>query len=86
MDTQRQLDDLKKELSDIKNRILMHDHSGIDGQRISIEDLLDLISTVDTAPSHTPRDFSEQFRIYKNGTTYRFYWHDGTGWRYATGA
>lgn len=61
-----------------------HAHNGFIGGQISILNLLDFIPTVDTAPTHTPRTFIDQFRIYSNGTTYRFYWYDGTAkaWRF----
>jgi hypothetical protein len=85
MDTQKQIEELKKKINDLENRLLLHDHSGNQDQRIRLDDISALIEVVSTVPSHVPRDFNEQFRIYKNGTTYRFYWHDGTGWRYATG-
>lgn len=86
MDTQKQLDEVNKKITDLQNRLFMHDHSGNGDQRIRLDDLASLIDVVSTAPTHIPRDFNEQFKIYKNGSTYRFYWHDGTGWRYATGA
>lgn len=52
-----------------------------------IEDLWGMVKTVSTAPTWTPRKFSEQFAIYSNSTTYRFYWYDTTNnaWRYASG-
>lgn len=45
------------------------------------------IPTVSAAPTWTPKKFSEQFAVYKNATTYRFYWYDSTNaeWRYTSG-
>lgn len=52
-----------------------------------LDQIFGVIPTVDTAPTHIPTKFSDQFRIYKSGSTYRFYWYDATNaeWRYATG-
>lgn len=49
-----------------------------------LEEIDGLIETVSTAPTHVPRVFSEQFRIYKNGSTERFYWFDvvNNEWNY----
>ena len=65
-----------------------HRHDGIGSELINLSDIRGFIRTVDTAPTHTPRNLSEQFIIYKNATTYRFYWYDtiNNEWRYATGA
>lgn len=55
-----------------------------------IEDIWGMIRTVsvapDAAPVVKPRKFNEQFLIYKNGATLRFYWFDLTNktWHYVT--
>ena len=43
-----------------------------------------ILKTTDTAPTHTPKRFSEQFIIYANGATYRLYIYDivNKAWRY----
>lgn len=54
---------------------------------ISLRDVYDLIETVDAAPTFTPTSFFNQFKIYKSGSTKRFYWYDNTNgeWSYVTG-
>lgn len=51
---------------------------------VKLEHIDGLIGTVSTAPTHTPRTFSEQFAIYKNGSVERFYWFDvnNNEWNY----
>lgn len=65
-----------------------HRHNGVGDQRINLRDIEGFIRTVSAVPNWTPRNLTEQFAIYKNATTYRFYWYDTTNneWRYATGA
>jgi hypothetical protein len=52
---------------------------------LNIRDLFGLIPTISAAPIHIPRKFDEQFRIYKSGSTTRFYWYDPVNatWQYA---
>lgn len=80
-------EELKYEIEDLKRQLRDHVHNGADAKELSINNLVDLIPTVSTAPSHTPRRFADQFRIYSNGVTYRLYWYDAVNaaWRYATG-
>lgn len=49
-------------------------------------ELLGTVLTVSAAPTHVPRNFLDQFRIYTNGATLRFYWYDITNatWHYVT--
>lgn len=58
------------------------------GEDRDIINLTGFIKTVSAVPTWTPRTFTEQFAIYKNATTYRFYWYDNENneWRYSTGA
>lgn len=51
---------------------------------VSVFDLRSLIPTVSSVPTYTPKKFADQFRIYANGSDYRFYWYDTTNatWRY----
>jgi hypothetical protein len=60
------------------------DFSRLGQQFLDIALLNGLIPTVSSVPTHTPRKFSEQFRIYANGSDFRFYWYDTTNgaWRY----
>lgn len=53
---------------------------------IRIEDIWGVIKTIDTEPTYTPRKLNEQFVIYTNGATLRFYWYDITNnvWHYVT--
>lgn len=68
----------------IDQKIREHFHNGLDSQLLKLENLFGLIRTVDTAPTHTPRNLFEQFIIYTNGATYRLYLYDTTNnaWRY----
>lgn len=61
-----------------------HNHDGSNSQLINLADIAGFIETVSVAPTHTPRNFFDQFKIYSNSTTYRFYWYDTTNqaWRY----
>ena len=81
MNTEQRLDMLEQQMRE-------HTHNGFYGGLIPLSSLVDFIPTVSAAPTHTPKSFLEQFRIYSNGATYRFYWYDITNkaWRYATGA
>lgn len=64
-----------------------HEHNGIDARLVDVTNLSGFIDTIDTVPTETPRNFYEQFKIYKNATTYRFYWYDFTNneWRFSVG-
>lgn len=63
-----------------------HNHDGNTGQLVNLQDVFGLIETVDTAPTHTPSNIYEQFKVYTNSTTYRFYWYDADNnvWHYVT--
>lgn len=66
---------------------LNHRHNGSDGSpRIDLRDLFGMIETVSVAPSAVPQTLYDQFKIYTNSTTYRFYWYDTTAgvWHYVT--
>ena len=54
---------------------------------IFTKDLFGRLKVVDTTPSVSPTIYNafDQVVLYKNGSTYRLYWFDGTGWRYAAG-
>lgn len=75
-------------LNKMEPTIQEHRHNGIGDQRINLSDIMGMILTVSAVPTHTPRNLYEQFVIYTNGATYRFYWYDTTNkvWRYAVGA
>lgn len=53
---------------------------------IELKDITNTFKTVSVAPTHVPRNFSEQFVIYTSGATYRLYIYDTVNntWRYAT--
>ena len=40
--------------------------------------------SISTVPTFTPRNYLEQFQLYKNGTTYRLYVYVAGSWRYTT--
>lgn len=52
---------------------------------IDIQNIINFIQVVSTAPTATPRNFWEQIKLYINGSTYRLYIYDNTtnNWRYA---
>jgi len=60
------------------------DFSRLGKQFLDVALINGLIPTVSSVPTHTPRKFSEQFRIYANGSDFRFYWYDTTNgaWSY----
>lgn len=68
-----------------KNDIRKHDHDGVNSMRVNIHDLTGFIQTVSTAPTWTPKNFWEQFAIYRSGATLRLYCYDTTNnaWRFA---
>lgn len=70
----------------IEQEIKNHYHNGLDSRLLKIENIFGMIGTVATVPTHTPRNLFEQFVIYTNGATLRFYWYDTTNnlWHYVT--
>jgi len=52
-----------------------------------IEEIEGFFNVMDTVPTYTPGNFSEQFVIYKSGTTRRLYWYDHQNgeWVYTSG-
>lgn len=55
------------------NDFFHHDHDNINSTKINISNLLGLIEVVSVIPTHTPKYFFQQFKIYVNGATKRFY-------------
>jgi len=57
-------------------------------QEIELDIISDFIETVSTVPDYVPRSFADQFRIYKSGSTRRFYWYDteNNEWVYVSGS
>jgi len=55
---------------------------------IDIQNIEDFIPTTSSVPSYVPKSFYDQFRIYKDGTTRRFYWYDteNNEWVYVSGS
>ena len=61
--------------------------SALEIRRVNLNtDIIGLFETVSAAPSGVPHDVFDQFKIYKNGATLRFYVYDVANrvWRYAT--
>ena len=52
-----------------------------------IDNIQGFIPTTDSVPTSTPTKLSEQFMIYNNTGTFRFYWYDtiNAEWRFAAG-
>jgi len=71
----------------IAQAIKDHNHDGVLTQQNEIIDLVGMVEEVSAVPTAVPRSFYEQFKVYSNAGTYRFYWYDFTSaaWRYATG-
>lgn len=85
-DVMSQLAELTTRLQTLEENFRTHGHDGTQYSRINFDDVIGGFEIVDAAPTGTPNgDIFSQIKIYKNGTTYRLYWHDGTDWRYATG-
>ena len=81
-----EINDILRRLELLESNFASHGHDGTQYSRINFDDIIGGFELVDTAPTGTPNgDIFSQIKIYKNGTTYRLYWHDGTDWRYATG-
>ena len=61
-----------------------------DPSKANLEEFLPILfalrttfKTRSTIPSYVPRNFTEQFVLYANGTTFRLYIYIvGTGWKY----
>lgn len=53
---------------------------------LMLENLAGYFPQVTAAPTWTPRTFRDQFAVYANGSTYRFYIYDtaNSAWRYMT--
>lgn len=53
---------------------------------VDIQNIINFVQVVSTAPTATPRNFWEQIKLYINGATYRLYIYDNitNNWRYAT--
>jgi len=58
------------------SNIRKHNHDGVNSPSVNLRDLAGFIKTVTAAPTWIPKNFFEQFVIYKNGATKRFYWYD----------
>lgn len=74
------MDELRTRIEELERLV----KQGVLGGQMSIGNLIDFIPTVSAAPTHKPHTFQEQFRIYKDGATLRFYWYDvaNTAWHY----
>lgn len=53
---------------------------------VDLENIYGIFPQITATPTWTPRRFIEQFAIYKNGGTFRFYIWDSANkaWRYAS--
>jgi hypothetical protein len=81
---QTALNELTERMTEAERIAREHFHNGADGREVSIVNLMDMIEVVSAVPTTTPKHFSEQFKIYVNGTTYRFYYYDPVNslWKY----
>lgn len=78
-------DELQR-LGTLERQMREHFHSGLDGAHVNFRDILGKIQVVSTVPIGKPTTVEGQFKIYTNGTTFRFYWYDTTAgtWHYVT--
>lgn len=78
--------DQLQRLENLEREMRQHAHDGFNGGQIFLKSLFGSIETVSTAPTTVPKTFFDQFKIYVNGATYRFYWWDGLNnvWHYVT--
>ena len=85
-DLSRESGDLKRQLDQLQQMFTMHNHTGIDTQRVSIWDLFALFETITTTPTLVPNTIFDQVKVYRSGSTYRLYIYDtlAGAWRYAT--
>jgi len=69
-----------------KTDVKKHTHDGTNSEKLHIRDFTGFIATVDAVPTHEPKGFYDQFKMYVNGATLRLYMYDYTNgtWRYAT--
>lgn len=89
---QQQLDELKRELEELKTKqdrdIHSHDHDGNDSQRVGFDYLEGLIETVSAIPSASavPKTVYDQIKIYVSGATKTLYIYDSVNhaWRSVT--
>jgi len=68
-------------------RSTSHHHNGQDAPPIRLMDVIGIIQTVSVAPTTTPKNMSDQFKLYSNAGTFRLYVFvaDSAGvgsWRY----
>jgi len=51
-------------------------------------EIMGLFEVVSSAPSHQPKRFYDQIKIYKSGATRRLYWYDQNAgeWVYVAGS
>ena len=52
------------------------------GQEVFLERIQHLFRAQSSAPTHTPKNFSEQIVFYKSGSTYRIYFWVEDAWKY----
>ncbi len=78
---------LLQRVETLERQMKEHAHvPGIDGGQIYLRSLFGLFETVSVAPTTIPKTTYDQFKIYVNGATLRFYWYatvDNT-WHYVT--
>lgn len=76
--------DQLQRLEALENRMRDHNHSGLGDTRVNLRDIFGAIKVVSAAPINKPTSIAEQFVIYKNGATLRFYWFDTVegAWHY----
>jgi len=77
---------MQMRVAELERKLREHIHDGAETRETSIVNLVDMVQVVSAAPSTTPRRFEQQFKIYTNGSTYRFYWYDqkAAAWHYVT--
>jgi hypothetical protein len=64
----KEIDEQDLMMSRSRDKKDFHNHDGINSELISIINLIGLIETVTTVPTHSPKTFYEQFKIYYDDT------------------
>lgn len=59
-----------------KNDVRKHNHDGTNSEKIQLRDIAGFFEIVSAVPTHTPKSFYDQIKIYVNGATLELYVYD----------
>lgn len=79
-------EELQRRIEVLETQMRDHAHNGFLGGQIYIRSIFGSFETVSVAPTTIPRTTCDQFKIYVNGATLRFYMYDTVAglWHYVT--